>query len=153
MHHVKYSWYQYLTGIHGIKVVQKAYSVAVATKVTQNNIGKYTKESSQRTFQNTEQQFGCMIWTGLPKSQQWNRTDQKVAQDKPQFMMVKFQNVIDSDAQDTFRPISGLLSCAVICTRDKIFWNLIDIRCNYFSNVHAFRYGCLYQYLKWFVMI
>ena len=32
------------------------------------------------------------IWKGLPKPQQWNTTDQKGEQDKPQFMTIKFQN-------------------------------------------------------------
>ena len=36
------------------------------TKVTQINTGIYTKVSSQQTFQNTEQQFGCKVWKGLP---------------------------------------------------------------------------------------
>ena len=31
---------------------------------------------------------------GLSKPQQWNSTDQKVEQDEPHFMMVKFQNVM-----------------------------------------------------------
>ena len=43
---------------------------------------------------NIKQQFGCRIWNGLPKPQQWNTMNQKGKQDKPQFMMVKFQNVI-----------------------------------------------------------
>ena len=66
----------------------------VITKVTQNNTNMYTKEISQWTFKNTKQQFGCEIWMGLPKPQQWNSTNQKIEQDKPQFMMVKFQNVM-----------------------------------------------------------
>ena len=36
--------------------------------------------------------FWCKIWKGLQKPQQWNTTDQKEEQDKPQLMMVKFQN-------------------------------------------------------------
>ena len=60
---------------------------------------------------------------GLPKPQQWDSTDQKVEQDNPQFISKRN----NSDAQDVFRPIPGLLSSAVISTHDKIFWNQIDV--------------------------
>ena len=49
-----------------------------------------------------------------------------------------------SDEQEAFRPIPGLLSCAVNSTCNKIFWNIIDIRYYYFSNVHALRYGYIW---------
>ena len=55
-------------------------------KSHQNNTGMYTKGSSQQT---------CKIWKGLPKPQQWNTTDKKREQDRPQFMIVKFQNMRD----------------------------------------------------------
>ena len=56
---------------------------------------------------------------GLPKPQQWKSIDERAEQDKPQFMMVKFQNVI----------ILMHRTHAAISTCDKIFRNLIDIHC------------------------
>ena len=53
----------------------------------------YSKKSSRQTVKNAKQQFGCEILMGLPKPKQQNSTNQKVEQDKPQFIMVKFQSV------------------------------------------------------------
>ena len=39
---------------------------------------------------NTKQQYGCKIWKGLPKPQQYDRTDHKEAQNGSQLMMAKF---------------------------------------------------------------
>ena len=64
------------------------------TNVIQNNTGMYTKESSQQTFRIPNNNLDVRFELANPKPQQWNSTDQKVEQDKPQFMMVKFQNVM-----------------------------------------------------------
>ena len=53
----------------------------------------YTKESSQQTFKIPSNNLDVRFeWAYQPQSQ--NSTNQKVEQDKPQFMMVKFQNTM-----------------------------------------------------------
>ena len=61
-------------------------------EVTHNNTFVYSEESSQQTFkiQNNNLDVGFE-----PKPQQWYTTDQKVEEDKSQFMLlIKFQNVM-----------------------------------------------------------
>ena len=60
-------------------------------KVTQNNTGMYTKESSQQTFRipnnNLDARFEQHHNIEIVQTRKENK-------DKPQYMMVKFQNVI-----------------------------------------------------------
>ena len=67
------------------------------TKVIQNNTGIYTKESSQQTFKiPTNSNFDVRFEKAYRNhnNEILNTTDQKGEQDKPQLMMVKFQNEV-----------------------------------------------------------
>ena len=54
------------------------------TKVTHNNTGMYTKGSSQQTFEIPNNNLDV----------KFEKAYQKREQDKPQFMMVKFKNIM-----------------------------------------------------------
>ena len=92
-------------------------------KVTQNNTGMYTEESSQKTIKIPN---STLMWDlkCLQKLQQWHTIDQKGEQDKPQCMMLhsKVSKRDNSDAQDTFWPMSDFFSCAVILHVIKYFY-------------------------------
>ena len=70
-------------------------------------------------------EYQTTIWTqdlnGLTKTttMKQHRPESRTRQATIYDGKVSKRNV--SDAQDAFRPIPGLLSCAVISTRDKIF--------------------------------
>ena len=67
------------------------------TKVTQNNTGMCTKESSQQTFKiPNNNNFDVRFEKAYQNhnNELLLTTDQKGEHDKLQFMMVKFQNVI-----------------------------------------------------------
>ena len=60
------------------------------------------------------------IWTGSPKRQQWNSTDQKIEKDKPQFMMLEFQNIMIPMQRMRFDHTRPPRLCCNFYTRYKI---------------------------------